>query len=148
MGARDVGLEGRAGRAVGDDHRRDVLLDQVVGLGVGRLARRVVERRGALREGGRDVGERRTELLAGAGTEVVVEEVGRIRIVGAPAQHEDAVEGAGRVRVEERTGLLEVEGGVDAEVGLQLALDLGRDLRRIREVAADRGAELQLVRSC
>ena len=34
--------------------------------------------------------------------EVVVEEVGGVRVVGAPAEQEDAVERAGRVGVEER----------------------------------------------
>src|SRR6185369_13701970 len=85
------------------------------------------------------------ELLARARAEVVVEEVGRIRVVGTPAEEPQAGERARRIRVEERTGLLEVQADVDAEVLLQLRLDRRRDLGRIRKVAADGGPERQLV---
>jgi hypothetical protein len=77
---------------------------------------------------------------------VVVHEVRRVGVVSAPTEEEEPVEGACGVRVEERSRLLEVELSLDAEVVAQLALDLGRALRRIREVAADGGAELDRVR--
>jgi hypothetical protein len=141
----DIGLEDRAGATVRDDDRRRVLLDEVVGRGVGLLADRLVGRLGALVEGLDDIRERRPELLARAGAEVVVEEVGGVRIVGTPAEQEDAVEGPRRVGVEEGAGLLQVELGLDPEVVAELARDLRRDLRRIGQVAADGLAELQLV---
>ena len=58
------------------------------------------------------------------------------------------VERPRRVGVEEGAGLLQVELGFDAEVVLELARDLRRDLRRIGQVAADGLSELAACTSC
>src|SRR4051794_23934559 len=93
VGAGDIRLEGGAGGTVGDDHCRDVLLDKGVCSGIGSGPAVGVRRRQALVEGVDDVLERRSELLARARAEVVVEEVRRIGIVSAPADQAQALEG-------------------------------------------------------
>ena len=50
------------------------------------------------------------ELVAGTGAEVVVEEVGGIRVVGAPAQQVEAGQLAGIGVVDEGARLLDVDG--------------------------------------
>ena len=101
-----------------------------------------VGRREALVEGVDDVLERGPELLARARAEVVVEEVRRIRIVSAPADQAQALEGSLGEAVDHRARLEEGRGGVDAEVLLQLLGDLGGDRRRVRVVATNGGAEV------
>ena len=146
MRASHVGLEDRRGAAVGHDDRRHVLLDEVVGLGVGGLAHGIVGRLAALVEGRHDVVPRPTEARTSAAAKVVVEEVGCVRVVRPPSEEDEAFERPCRVCIEEGAALLEIEGDIDTEVGLELVGDLGCHDRRIRVVAADRGAELDLVR--
>ena len=84
--AGDVSLVGRRGTAVRHRDHRHVLLDQGVGLGVELVALGLVGQLGCLVQHIVDVSEAGAELLAGALPEVVVQEVGLIGVVGAPAQ--------------------------------------------------------------
>ena len=124
------------------DHR-DVLLDQGVGGGVVGQPTSRVELRGRLGQDIGDVLELGPERVVGADPEVVIDPVGHVRIVTAPAQEEQ--------RVLALAGVGEVGGvvlGVDLEVDpeiLELRLDLGRGVRRVREVLANLRAEVQVV---
>ena len=66
------------------------------------------------------------------GTEVVVDEVRRVREVGAPPEQVERQRAAVDV-VDQRRRLLQVEVGSDADVG-ELGLDVRGDLRRLRQV--------------
>src|SRR6478735_5382628 len=105
VSAGHIGLVRGSRGAVSDDHGRGVLLDQAVGGRVGGLTCGRVGRRETLVEGIDDVLERGAELLARTRTEVVVEKVRRIRIVRAPADEAETLQGALREAVDHRARL-------------------------------------------
>ena len=119
-------IGGRLGRPADRDHR-DVLADEVVGLGVGGLALVGVDGCPTRRQRLVDVREGSAELRSGAGAEPRVEVGRRIRIGCAAIEQVQAVEGA-VVDLAMVVGVgHEHELGLDAEVGQELGLDLRRD---------------------
>ena len=105
---------------------------------VRRLAAGVVEADRALGRAAVMSGNLSPNCLRRAGPEVVVEEVGDVRIVGAPTEDVDAVELAGVGVVDERAGLLDLDRGIDAEVVLELGLEvLGDDVLVVHVAARD-----------
>ena len=78
-----------------------VLFYQLIGLAIDGQTSRRIGQRGAAAEGIPDVGEAIAKLLAGAFTEVEVEEVGGVGIVCAPTEHVEAVDLASVRGIEE-----------------------------------------------
>ena len=126
-----------------DRNHWNLLTDGVVRVRVGRLARGRVCGGVADRQRAGDLRVARSKGTRAAWSEVVVEEVRDFRIVGAPAEQEQAVEQACVGVVDERRRLLLLQRGRDANVS-QLLLQVLCELRCIGLIRPGHVAVLDL----
>ncbi len=121
-----------------------MLADQGIGLGIVGGPLRHVGLGGPIGKQSGDVRELGAKTLVRTGAEVDVQEVRDVRVVGAPAEQEQR-ELAGGLICEERGVVLDHELDADAEVFLELRLEVCRDLIRAGEVAPDLRPVVEVV---